>query len=66
MIASQMEAARIERTTVDLESADGQTGLRATGQVVTFDGYPRRLRGRPRREAEAPSDEDDDPAACPP
>jgi DNA topoisomerase-1 len=39
MIASQMEAARIERTTVELESADGKTGLRATGQVVLFDGY---------------------------
>ena len=39
MIASQMEAARIERTTIDLESADGQTGLRATGQVVIFPGY---------------------------
>jgi DNA topoisomerase-1 len=39
MIASQMEAARIERTTIDLESADGRTGLRATGQVILFDGY---------------------------
>jgi DNA topoisomerase-1 len=39
MIASQMEAARIEKTTVDLESADGRTGLRASGQVVLFDGY---------------------------
>ncbi len=39
MIASQMEAARIERTTIDLESADGKTGLRATGQVVLFEGY---------------------------
>ena len=39
MIASQMEAARIERTTVDLETADGRTGLRATGQVVLFEGY---------------------------
>ena len=39
MIASQMESARIERTTVDLDSSDGRTGLRATGQVVTFDGY---------------------------
>jgi DNA topoisomerase-1 len=39
MIASQMEAARIERTTIDLESADGKLGLRATGQVVLFDGY---------------------------
>jgi len=39
MIASQMEAARIERTTIELDSADGKTGLRATGQVVLFDGY---------------------------
>jgi DNA topoisomerase-1 len=39
MMASQMEAARIERTTIDLETADGRTGLRANGQVVQFDGY---------------------------
>ena len=39
MLASQMEAARIERTAIDLESADGRTGLRATGQVVLFPGY---------------------------
>jgi len=39
MIASQMEAARVERTTIDLETADGKTGLRATGQVVLFDGF---------------------------
>ena len=39
MMASQMEAARIERTTIDLETADGRTGLRASGQVVLFDGY---------------------------
>jgi DNA topoisomerase-1 len=39
MIASQMESARIERTTIELESQDGKTGLRATGTVVLFDGY---------------------------
>ncbi|MDB5458440.1 MAG: topoisomerase, partial [Caulobacteraceae bacterium] len=39
MIASQMEAARVERTTIDLETADGRTGLRANGQVILFDGY---------------------------
>ncbi|HEY1414815.1 MAG TPA: type I DNA topoisomerase [Caulobacteraceae bacterium] len=39
MIASQMEAARIERTTVDIETANGETGLRASGQVVLFPGY---------------------------
>ncbi len=38
-LASQMEAARFERTTIEIESADGQVGLRATGQVVTFDGF---------------------------
>jgi DNA topoisomerase-1 len=39
MIASQMEAARIEDTIINLDSADGRTGLRATGRVVTFPGY---------------------------
>ena len=38
-IASQMAAARLERTTVDFASADGQVELRATGQVVQFDGF---------------------------
>jgi len=38
-IASQMAAARLERTTVEVGSADGQVGLRATGQVVVFDGF---------------------------
>jgi DNA topoisomerase-1 len=40
-IASQMAAARLERTTVDVGSADGQVELRATGQVVLFDGFLR-------------------------
>ena len=40
-LASQMEAAKFERTTVEIESADGQIGLRANGQVVTFDGFLR-------------------------
>ena len=40
-IASQMSAARLERTTVDIASDDGQVGLRATGQVVLFDGFMR-------------------------
>ncbi len=38
-IASQMEAARLERTTVDVASKDGEVELRATGQVVLFDGF---------------------------
>jgi DNA topoisomerase-1 len=40
-IACQMEAARLERTTAEIGSADGQVGLRATGQVVLFDGFLR-------------------------
>ena len=40
-IASQMEAARLERTTVEIASADDRTGLRATGQVLLFDGFLR-------------------------
>ena len=40
MVASQMASAEIERTTVDIEagSAD-RVALRATGQVVRFDGF---------------------------
>ncbi len=38
-LASQMDSARFERTTVEVGSADGQVGLRATGQVVVFDGF---------------------------
>ncbi len=40
-LASQMEGARLERTTVTVGSADAQVELRATGQVVTFDGFLR-------------------------
>ncbi len=40
-LACQMEGARLERTTVDIGSADGQVLLRATGQVVLFDGFLR-------------------------
>ncbi|MCC5986244.1 MAG: type I DNA topoisomerase [Pararhodobacter sp.] len=40
-IACQMEAARLERTTVEIGARDGQVGLRATGQVVLFDGFMR-------------------------
>ena len=34
-----MAAARLERTTVDVASPDGEVELRATGQVVLFDGF---------------------------
>jgi DNA topoisomerase-1 len=38
-VASQMESARLERTTIDFESSDGKVGLRATGSVITFTGF---------------------------
>jgi len=40
-VASQMESAVFERTTVDIEAKAGGRvlDLRATGQVVTFDGF---------------------------
>ncbi len=40
-LACQMAGARLERTTVDVGSSDGQVMLRATGQVVLFDGFMR-------------------------
>ncbi len=38
-MASQMASARMERTTVDMLDGTGQTGLRATGQVMKFAGF---------------------------
>ncbi|MEM9724573.1 MAG: type I DNA topoisomerase [Pseudomonadota bacterium] len=40
-VACQMAAARLERTTVEIDSPDQKVGLRATGQVVKFDGFMR-------------------------
>jgi DNA topoisomerase I len=57
-IASQMAAARLERTTVDVGSADGQVVLRANGQVVLFDGFLKVY-------DEGRDDEDDDEGRLP-
>ncbi|MEM9061066.1 MAG: type I DNA topoisomerase [Pseudomonadota bacterium] len=38
-IASQMSSARLQRTTVDIADSNGRVMLRASGQVVTFDGF---------------------------
>jgi len=66
MVASQMEAARLDRTTVDVETPDGLTGLRATGQVVTFDGFLAVYEeGRDEKQKGAESEEDDDTARLP-
>ncbi|KAK0351620.1 hypothetical protein LTR94_024245, partial [Friedmanniomyces endolithicus] len=66
MVASQMEAARLDRTTVDIETSDGLTGLRATGQVVTFDGFLAVYEeGRDERQKGAEEDEGDDTSRLP-
>ncbi len=52
-MASQMEAARLENTTIDLMSSDKKTGLRATGSVILFDGFLKLYEeGRDDQEAE--------------
>jgi len=38
-MASQMEGAMLERTTIDFRDTKSPTELRATGQVVLFDGF---------------------------
>jgi DNA topoisomerase-1 len=38
-LASQMESAEMERTTVDITSEDRKVTLRATGSVMLFDGF---------------------------
>lgn len=38
-IASQMEAAQFERTTIEIGDVSDRVGLRATGQVLIFDGF---------------------------
>jgi DNA topoisomerase-1 len=63
MIASQMESARIERTAVDLQSGDGQTTLRASGQVVLFDGY---LAVYEEGKDDTPADGEEDSGRLPP
>jgi DNA topoisomerase-1 len=64
MVASQMEAARLDRTTVEIETSDGLTGLRATGQVVTFDGFLAVYEeGRDEKQKGAEGDEGEDDAS---
>ena len=38
-VASQMAAAELDQTAVDIASADGKIRFRATGSVVAFDGF---------------------------
>ena len=50
-IASQMESAELERTTIDILAQAGERilDLRATGQVIRFRRLSQTLSGRPRR-----------------
>ncbi len=56
-VASQMASARLERSSIDLLDASGQTGLRATGQVVISPGF---LAVYTETSEDLPSDSDDD------
>jgi DNA topoisomerase-1 len=38
-VASQMASAEMDQTAVDLDDSAGRARLRATGQVIAFDGY---------------------------
>ena len=38
-VASQMASARLEQAAIDMTTADGRAGLRATGSVILFDGF---------------------------
>jgi DNA topoisomerase-1 len=60
-IASQMESARLERTTVDILSDKSDLGLRATGTVVLFPGFLRLYEeGRDDKVANGDEDSEDD------
>src|ERR687894_538558 len=70
-IASQMESAELERTTVDVAAQVGprRLDLRATGQVVKFDGFLtlyREGRDDPEPPAAGQAGEDEDDRRLPP
>ena len=55
-LASQMSPAQLGRTTVDIRSSDEMVGLRASGQVLKFDGFLRVYEEG--RDADSKTDED--------
>ena len=70
-VASQMQSAELERTTVDVAAAVGprRLDLRATGQVVKFDGFLtlyREGRDDPEPSAAGQAGEDDEEGRLPP
>ncbi|HEY8565421.1 MAG TPA: type I DNA topoisomerase [Beijerinckiaceae bacterium] len=68
-VASQMESAELERTTVDVAAKVGprHLELRATGQVIKFDGFLRLYReGRDDPEPNASGADEDEEGRLPP
>lgn len=61
-MASQMEVARLERTTIEIADNDNSVGLRASGQVVRFDGFLKLYQVAPT----ADDKDEDDNAVLPP
>jgi len=58
-VASQMASAELDQTTVEIASADGAIGFRATGSVIAFDGFLRLYR-EDRDDTPAPGAEGED------
>lgn len=61
-IASQMNSAELERTTVEIEASQGGkvAGLRANGQVVRFDGFLAAYAFQKEEDAKETDDNDDE------
>jgi DNA topoisomerase-1 len=58
-VASQMASAELDQTTVEIASADGRIGFRATGSVIAFDGFLKLYR-EDRDDAPAPGEAEDE------
>ncbi|MDB5415858.1 MAG: topoisomerase [Rubritepida sp.] len=62
-VASQMQSAELDQTTVELVEPSGKTRLRATGSVIAFDGFLKLYR---EDQDDAPDDADEDSRILPP
>ena len=60
-LASQMESARLSRTTIEIVAPDNQVGLRATGAVLEFPGFLALYQeGRDDRQAKDEEEDEDE------
>ncbi|TCH99404.1 type I DNA topoisomerase [Roseococcus sp. SYP-B2431] len=62
-VASQMQSAELDQTSVELVEPSGKTRLRATGSVIAFDGFLKLYR---EDQDDAPEDADEDSRILPP